>query len=69
MNIKKITAEILELSEMECCRLYLEIREMNRTVEWVKHNPYLYKLFDILHLKFEGKSLQYMDEFRKILEL
>jgi len=69
MNLIEKMVKALELSELECCNLYLEIREMKRTSEWVKHNPYLSKLFDILHLQFEGKALQYQDEFRKTLEL
>ncbi len=69
MNLIEKTVKALELDESECCHLYLEIREIDRTTEWVKHNPYLNELFCVLHQKFEGKSLQYMDEFEQTLKL
>ena len=65
MKIKEITANVLELNEKECCRLYLEIREISRTIEWIIQNPYLSTLFEKLHQTFEGKALEYRDEFEK----
>ncbi len=69
MKLEEITTEVLQLSIEECCRLYLEIREISpRDVEWCRCNPMLSKLFDVLHANFEGEAVvTYQDEYRKLL--